>query len=115
MSESTMPDNEDTISVPLPVPPPEPEPTEEQEIQQAERSLTDIHAAMEVMGRTLAVTTTAFEELKRVVFGDEKAMVHACPPGTTEKLPCCGRSMIDVPLTERISLDGSEVTCGRTK
>lgn len=113
MSENVTPDNEDTISVPLPEAPPEPETAEEQEIRAAELDMADVHAALEVVGRTLAVAMTAFEELKRIVLGNEQSIVHACPPGSAliEKLPCCGRSMIDVPLTERISLDGSEVTC----
>lgn len=113
MSEDIRSDDEDTISVPLPEVQSESGTVEERELQAAELDLLDVRAAMETMERTLAVAMVAYEELKRVVFGDEQAVVHACPSGSTliERLPCCGRSMIDVPLTERISLDGTAVTC----
>lgn len=119
MSESMTSDSEDTISVPLPSPPLELEASDIQEVEESSEaderklSMDDMRTAMETMERTLTVTMAAFDDLKRIVFGERRAIVHASPPisGVTGKLPCCGRSMIDVPMTEHISFDGSEVTC----
>lgn len=112
MSEDIPSDNEDTISVPVPDQKAI-EATEEKdvEVEKMTRDMADVHAVMETLERTLTVAMAAFEELKRVVFGEEETVVHACPPGSSGLMPCCGRNPMDVPLTERISLDGTMVTC----
>ena len=112
MSEEVNTSDEDTISVPV-VNLETVEAVEEAgvEVEEMARNAADVHAAMETLGRTLRVVMAAFEELERVVFGKEEAVVHSCPPGSSGLMPCCGRSPMDVPLTERISLDGTAVTC----
>ena len=114
MSENKTPDDEDTISVPLPeqdgvagVP----EGSALDDLTAADREMVDVRAAVEALGRTLDVAMAAFAELRKIVIGDEKSVVHACPPVGSGLTPCCHRSPIDLPLTERISLDGTEVTC----
>lgn len=108
MSENVDQDAEDTISVPLPEPVAPAAPTEETMAE-----LADIRDAIETLGRTLAVTMTAFETMKKLIFGDGSSVVHAWPLPGVELTPCCGRKAFDLPLTERIALDPSEITCGK--
>jgi hypothetical protein len=116
VSEDKTTADEDTISVPLPEAERETEAKAEQ-VSDAERleklavDLTDVRAAMESVGRALAVLSTEFERLSALVIGEEDSIVHACPPDGSGLMPCCGRSPIDVPLTERISMDGTAITC----
>lgn len=37
------------------------------------------------------------------------AVVHACPPGG--RTPCCGKTVWELPLTDRITADSKYVTC----
>lgn len=114
MSEDVSVDNEDTISVPLPVKEEKAaEPEQADRLEQAVVELTDIRDAIDTLERTLSVTKVAFENLKLLLFGDGKAVVHAWPLPGVELTPCCGRKAIDLPLTERIALDPSEITCGK--
>ena len=119
MNEEQTTDNEDTISVPIPVVEEKAEaesPTESEVLEKMDFDLMDVRNAMESLGRSLAVVTTEFERLSKLVIGEEDTTVHACPPDGSGLMPCCGRSPIDVPLTERISMDGTTVTCtGRQK
>lgn len=101
-------DDEDTISVPIPDPDPAPV---ELAAEEMSLNLGDVHAALESVGRALSVVSAEFERLSKLVLGEENTVVHACPPDGSGLTPCCGRSPIDLPLTERISLDGTSVTC----
>ena len=65
----------------------------------------------ESVGRVINVLVSEFQRLEKLVAGDDDSVVHGCPPDGSGLTPCCHRSPIDLPLTERISLDGSEVTC----
>lgn len=118
MSDEKTTDEEDTISVPLPgteagsEPEPEAEKDAESEmLKELDFDLADVRNAMESLGRTLAVVMAEFERLSKLVIGEEGTVIHACPPDGSGLMPCCGRSPIDVPLTERISIDGTAVTC----
>lgn len=116
MSEDKTVGDEDTISVPLPETEPEqkgeqPEEDTAARLEKLAVDLTDVRTAMESVGRALAVLSTEFERLSVLVIGEEDTIVHACPPDGSGLMPCCGRSPIDVPLTERISMDGTAVTC----
>ncbi|WGV35735.1 hypothetical protein SEA_FRANKENWEENIE_42 [Streptomyces phage Frankenweenie] len=114
MNEDKTTAEEDTISVPLPGVEQEPEPEQVSDAERLEKlavDLGDVRAAMESVGRALAVLSTEFERLSTLVIGEEDTIVHACPPEGSGLMPCCGRSPIDVPLTERISMDGTAVTC----
>lgn len=120
MSEDKTADDEDTISVPIPETKAEDTvesgaeeapTTDEERLERAAVDLADVRAAMESVSRALAVLSTEFERLGVLVIGAENTIVHACPPDGSGVMPCCGRSPIDVPLTERISLDGSAITC----
>ncbi len=117
MSDDT--DADDTISVPLPEAEPElKQKLTDKEREQFERTmadLVDMRAAINTLERTLDVARVAFENLKILVFGDDKSIVHAWPLPDAEVMPCCGRKMMDVPLTERISVDGTDITCGKVE
>jgi hypothetical protein len=118
VSEDKTTAEEDTISVPLPEVEQEPEPEQVSDAERLEKlavDLGDVRAAMESVGRALAVLSTEFERLSTLVIGEEDTIVHACPPEGSGLMPCCGRSPIDVPLTERISMDGTAVTCAGTR
>lgn len=118
MSEDKTTAEEDTISVPLPEVEQEPEPEQVSDAERLEKlaiDLGDVRAAMESVGRALAVLSTEFERLSTLVIGEEDTIIHACPPYGSGLMPCCGRSPIDVPLTERISMDGTAVTCAGTQ
>lgn len=125
MSEDKTADDEDTISVPIPETKAEDTvesgaeeapTTDEERLERAAVDLADVRAAMESVSRALAVLSNEFERLNTLVVGAENTIIHACPPDGSGLMPCCGRSPIDVPLTERISLDGSTITCtGRAK
>jgi hypothetical protein len=77
----------------------------------AQSGMTGVQEAMLALGRSLAVTLAAFEELSRTVFGDEDSVVHACPPDGSGVMPCCQRAVADVAGTDRITEDPSAVTC----
>lgn len=111
MSEDVNPDAEDTTSVPLPVKWPEPE--QDEHLEKMLFEMADIRTAIDTLARTLSVTMAAFENLKKLIFGDGLSAVHAWPLPGVELTPCCGKKAIDLPLTERIALDPSEVTCGK--
>ncbi|AXH66197.1 hypothetical protein SEA_SATIS_36 [Streptomyces phage Satis] len=101
--------NEDTINVPIPGT--ELEPADPKRIEKLTKEMADVRAAMETLGRSLAVAQEDYKALRLIVMGDEESTVHACPPDGSGIMPCCGRTPMDVPLTERISLDGTTVTC----
>jgi len=114
VSEDKTAADEDTISVPLPEAEQETEPEQVSDAERLEKlavDLGDVRSAMETVGRALAVLSTEFERLSTLVIGEEDTIIHACPPSGSGLMPCCGRSPIDVPLTERISMDGTAVTC----
>jgi hypothetical protein len=102
-------DGEDTIHVPIPGT--DLEPVNPERIKKLARELADARAALEVLGRSLEVANADFKALRRVIFGDEKSTVHACPLDGSGIMPCCGRTSMEVPLTEPISLDGTLVNC----
>jgi len=37
--------------------------------------------------------------------------VHQCPPDGRYFMPCCGLTPFELPRTDRMTLDGSLVTC----
>ena len=37
---------------------------------------------------------------------------HACPPAGSGLTPCCGRTPFELPRTDRLTVDGTQVTCG---
>jgi hypothetical protein len=37
--------------------------------------------------------------------------VHACPPGDTGIMPCCGKTPFEVPRSDRMATDPGLVTC----
>jgi hypothetical protein len=126
MSDDVDNEADDTISVPLPVVKEESEgdpQAEEEEVgaplsneerfEQTVAGFADVRTAINTLERTLDVARVAFENLKTLVFGDGEAIVHAWPLLDMELMPCCGRKMMDVPLTERIAIDPSEITCGK--
>lgn len=103
-SEASETDSEETAEVPLPV-------DEKDTMEEAELALADVRSALESVGRVINVLVSEFQRLEKLVAGDDDSVVHGCPPDGSGLTPCCHRSPIDLPLTERISLDGSEVTC----
>jgi hypothetical protein len=105
----TNPDNEDTINVPIPGT--DLEPADPERIKKLNKELADARAALETLGRSLEVVNADYQALRKIVLGDEESVVHACPPNSSGIMPCCNRAPMDVPLTERISLDGTAVTC----
>lgn len=135
MSDDVDNEADDTISVPLPVvqaqseaepqadekEESEAEPQAEaeaslssdEEFEQAVESFADIRAAINTLERTLDVARVAFENVKTLVFGDGEAVVHAWPLLDMDLMPCCGKKMMDVPLTERIAINPAEITCGK--
>jgi hypothetical protein len=38
-------------------------------------------------------------------------LIHKCPPGESAFCPCCGLTPFELPTTDRMSLDWSDVTC----
>lgn len=88
-----------------------PEPVDPERIKRMAREMRDIHAAMEVLGRSLKVVVEDYRALRLAALGDEDSIVHACPTDTSGIMPCCGRSTMDVPLTEPIRMDPAVVTC----
>ena len=44
--------------------------------------------------------------------GFEYVETHACPPGDSGTMPCCGRTPFEVPGSDRMTLDPALVTCG---
>lgn len=38
-------------------------------------------------------------------------VVHMCPPYGSDIMPCCDRSPLEVPLDDRMTMDGALVTC----
>lgn len=38
--------------------------------------------------------------------------VHACPPPGAAAAPCCGRNILELPRTDRVTDAAGEVTCG---
>jgi hypothetical protein len=38
-------------------------------------------------------------------------VTHACPPGDSGLTPCCGKTPLELPRTDRLTLDPSLVTC----
>lgn len=106
MSEEVEHDNEDTISVSLPV-----APDEEPELAKATFDMEDVCSALESVGRTIGTLATTFERLRVLIEGEEGATTHAPPVSAMGPTPCCGRSVLDIPMTERISFDGTGITC----
>lgn len=41
--------------------------------------------------------------------------VHACPPGDSGTMPCCGRTPFEVPEWHRMTVDPALVTCGKAR
>lgn len=41
----------------------------------------------------------------------ENEVIHHCPPNGKATMPCCGRTPFEVPRSERITSQLSEVTC----
>ncbi len=127
MSEDVDTDAEDTISVPIPTGEPEEEPETEVEVEpeavikaeereKFERTVAELAGMrdlLQTLERTLDVARIAFENLKTAILGDGESVVHAWPMPGVELTPCCGKKMMDVPLTERIAIDPSEITCGK--
>ena len=118
MSESNMNDDEDTISVPLPKDEadeaPEVEVEVEAEVPDLEKmafDLAGVCSALKSVGRTIAVLAVEFERLRKLVEGEEGEVTHAPPADETGLTPCCSRSVLDIPMTERISFDGAGITC----
>ena len=117
MNEEIKPDEEDTISVPLPESEPEPEPEEKAAVEPGDAleqiafDMADVVSAMEAIGRTVAMLSTQFERLRVVIEGEEGAVTHAPPVDAKGPVPCCGRSVLDIPMNERISFDGAGITC----
>lgn len=99
-------DEEDTISVPLPV-------TQDAQSDpvKTELDMEDIASALESVGRAIVTISTTFERLRILIEGEEGATTHAPPVSAMGPAPCCGRSVLDIPMTERISFDGTGITC----
>lgn len=38
-------------------------------------------------------------------------IVHRCPPGSSNMMPCCGQTPFEVPRWHRMTLDAALVTC----
>lgn len=111
-----MNDDEDTISVPLPKDEAD-EASEvevEAEVPDLEKmafDLAGVCSALKSVGRTIAVLAVEFERLRKLVEGEEGEITHAPPADETGLTPCCSRSVLDIPMTERISFDGAGITC----
>lgn len=43
--------------------------------------------------------------------GTEKETIHKCPPLGSGIMPCCGKTPFEVPRTDRMTLDRTQVTC----
>lgn len=112
MSEEIEHDNEDTISVPLPVvPESESESELEPDLIKERFDTGDVLSALESVGRAIGTLAATFERLRVLIEGEEGAVTHAPPVSAMGPAPCCGRSVLDIPMTERISFDGAGVTC----
>lgn len=102
MSEETVPDNEDTISVPLPV---------ATDIDDIAMNMADVGQALEAVGRVITVLKTEFDRLRILIEGEDGVISHGPPDPGTGLTPCCGRSVLDISMSERILFDGAAVTC----
>lgn len=38
-------------------------------------------------------------------------VIHLCPPGDSNVMPCCGRTPHEVPVWHRLTTDAALVTC----
>lgn len=113
MSKDIKPDDEDTISVPIPVEGPEPKAEEAlpPELDKDAFDMAEVCSALDSVGRMLSILTAQFERLRKLVEGEEGSVTHAPPSDGTGLTPCCSRSVLDIPITERISFDGAGITC----
>lgn len=50
-------------------------------------------------------------EATREAARPRREVVHACPPGESATMPCCGRAPFEVPAYHRMTLEPGEVTC----
>lgn len=87
------------------------EPADPERIKRMAKDAENVRAAMETLGRSLKVAMEDFEALRKAISGDDELIVHACPPGTSGIMPCCGKGPMDVPLTQPIRTDPNAVTC----
>lgn len=101
----------ETEAMNIPVPGTDLEPADPERLKRMATEIDEIRAAMMTLGRSVAVVMEDFNALNRVIMGDRVGITHACPPGMTGIMPCCGRGPMDVPLTERIVTDQNAVTC----
>lgn len=49
----------------------------------------------------------------KFLVGPVLEVLHACPPGDSGIMPCCGRTPFEIPRTDRLTTDKGAVTCGR--
>lgn len=42
----------------------------------------------------------------------EESTIHGCPVGDGGTTPCCDMTPFELPLSDRMTLDGTAVTCG---
>lgn len=71
----------------------------------------DIPVVMTDLTRCINELNALFQEMSALVYGDEKSVVHACPPDDSGLMPCCLRNPMDVAPTDRITRDPQQVTC----
>jgi hypothetical protein len=114
VSEDKTPDEEDTISVPLPKAEREDEAeliVSEEVMERTAINIADVVSALESVGRTISVLAAEFEHLRKIIEGEDGSVTHSPPEGHSGLTPCCKRSVLDIPMTERISFDGAGITC----
>ena len=110
MTEEFKPDEEDTISVPIVTTGAEIE-VKEPDVTESVFDPSDVLSALESVSRVIATLNMEFERLRMLIEGEEGATTHAPPLSAMGLTPCCGKSLLDIPITERILFDGAGVTC----
>jgi hypothetical protein len=38
-------------------------------------------------------------------------VTHKCPPNLTGRMPCCGKTLFEVPRLDKVTLFACDVTC----
>lgn len=67
---------------------------------------------MAKMPSTFEVSCPAHGTTHTVHVRTVRETVHACPPGSSGVMPCCGRTPFEVSRSDRMTVDPALVTCG---
>ena len=74
--------------------------------------LEKIKAHVKTLGKSIEVMRSTFDSLVGLLEENKEEVVHSPPPPDDGILtPCCGKTLFELPYNERVSFDGSAITC----